>query len=47
MAGMLDFAAAHDVALDVTVMPFSSVSEAIERVRSGEVATALVLESLE
>jgi D-arabinose 1-dehydrogenase-like Zn-dependent alcohol dehydrogenase len=47
MARMLDFAAAHDVALEVTVMPFSSVSEAIERVRSGEVATALVLESLE
>jgi D-arabinose 1-dehydrogenase-like Zn-dependent alcohol dehydrogenase len=47
MAAMLDFAAAHDVALDVTVMPFSSVSEAIERVRSREVATARVLESLD
>jgi alcohol/geraniol dehydrogenase (NADP+) len=47
MAAMLDFAAAHDVALDVTIMPFSSVGEVIERVRSREVATALVLESLD
>jgi D-arabinose 1-dehydrogenase-like Zn-dependent alcohol dehydrogenase len=46
MARMLDFAAAHGVAADVMVMPFSSVNEAIERVRSREVATALVLESL-
>jgi D-arabinose 1-dehydrogenase-like Zn-dependent alcohol dehydrogenase len=47
MARMLEFAAAHGVAVDVTVMPFSSVSQAIERVRSREIATALVLESLD
>ena len=29
------------------VMPFSSVNDAIERVRSGEAATAVVLESLD
>ena len=46
MAAMLKFAATHDVTPDVTVMPFSSLSEAIERVRSREVVTALVLESL-
>jgi alcohol/geraniol dehydrogenase (NADP+) len=45
MTSMLDFAAAHDVTLDVTVMPFASLNEAIERVRSRELATALVLES--
>jgi D-arabinose 1-dehydrogenase-like Zn-dependent alcohol dehydrogenase len=47
MAGMLDFAAAHGVEVDVTVMPFSSLNDAIERVRSREMATALVLESLD
>jgi D-arabinose 1-dehydrogenase-like Zn-dependent alcohol dehydrogenase len=47
MARMLEFAAAHGVAADVTVMPFSSLNEAIERVRSREVATALVLESVD
>jgi alcohol/geraniol dehydrogenase (NADP+) len=47
MARMLEFAAAHGVAADVTVMPFSSATEAMARVRSGEVATALVLESLD
>ena len=46
MTGMLDFVATHHVAPDVTVMPFSSMREAIDRVRSNEVATALVLESL-
>jgi alcohol/geraniol dehydrogenase (NADP+) len=44
MTAMLDFAAAHDVAVDVTIMPFSSLNEAIERIRSREVVTALVLE---
>jgi D-arabinose 1-dehydrogenase-like Zn-dependent alcohol dehydrogenase len=47
MAGMLDFAAAHGIAVDVTVMPFSSLHEAIARVRSREVATGLVLESFD
>jgi D-arabinose 1-dehydrogenase-like Zn-dependent alcohol dehydrogenase len=47
MTRMLDFAAAHGIAVDVTTMPFSSVNEAIERVRSREAATALVLESLD
>jgi D-arabinose 1-dehydrogenase-like Zn-dependent alcohol dehydrogenase len=47
MAAMLGFAAAHGIALDVTVMSFSAMSEAIERIRSRELATALVLESLE
>jgi D-arabinose 1-dehydrogenase-like Zn-dependent alcohol dehydrogenase len=47
MAAMLEFAAANGVAAEVTVLPFSSMNEAIERVRSREVATALVLESLD
>ena len=47
MVGMLDFAAAHGIAADVTIMPFSSLHEAIERVRSREASTALVLESLD
>jgi D-arabinose 1-dehydrogenase-like Zn-dependent alcohol dehydrogenase len=47
-AAMLDFAAAHGVAVDdVTVMPFSSMNDAFERVRSREAATALVLESVD
>lgn len=47
MARMLEFAAAHGVAADVTVMPFSSATEAMARVRSREAPTALVLESLD
>ncbi len=47
MSAMLDFAAAQGVALDVTVMPFSSMNEAIARIRSREWPTALVLESLD
>jgi D-arabinose 1-dehydrogenase-like Zn-dependent alcohol dehydrogenase len=48
MAAMLDFAAAHGVVVDdVTVMPFSSVNDAIERLRSREAVTALVLESVD
>jgi D-arabinose 1-dehydrogenase-like Zn-dependent alcohol dehydrogenase len=47
MTAMLDFAATHGISADITVMPFSSVYEAIERVRSRESATAVVLESLD
>ena len=48
MVAMLDFAAAHGVAVDdVTVMPFSSLNGAIERVRSREAVTAIVLESVD
>ena len=47
MVAMLDFAVAHGVAVDVTVMPFSSLNEAIARVRSGDVTTALVLETVD
>jgi len=47
MVRMLKFAAAHGIAADVTVMPFSSVNEAIERIRSRAVETALVLEGPE
>jgi D-arabinose 1-dehydrogenase-like Zn-dependent alcohol dehydrogenase len=48
MVAMLDFAASHAVAVDdVTVMPFSSLNDAIERVRSREAVTALVLESVD
>jgi len=45
MDGMLDFAAANRIVPDVTVMPFSSVSDVMERVRSDGLASALVLES--
>lgn len=45
MAAMLEFAAAHGITPEVTVMPFSMMNAAIERIRSREVATAIVLES--
>lgn len=47
MGRLLDFAAAHEIAPDVTVIPLSSVKEAIARVRSQKLETALVLESLD
>jgi D-arabinose 1-dehydrogenase-like Zn-dependent alcohol dehydrogenase len=43
---MLAFAAEHGVLSNVEVVPFSDPNEAIGRVRSREMATALVLESL-
>jgi hypothetical protein len=42
---MLGFAAVHEVLPGVEVMPFSDPNQAIGRIRSRELATALVLES--
>jgi D-arabinose 1-dehydrogenase-like Zn-dependent alcohol dehydrogenase len=42
---MLEFSAEHGVQAIVEVMPFSRVNEAIERVRTRDVAMGLVLES--
>ncbi|HYC31006.1 MAG TPA: NAD(P)-dependent alcohol dehydrogenase [Gemmatimonadales bacterium] len=44
-AGMLEFAATHDVLPEVDVMPLTQVKEAIRRIRAREASTALVLES--
>lgn len=43
---MLAFAATHGIAPEVTVMPLSQMNQAIDRVRSRDASTALVLESL-
>ena len=42
---MLDFATTHRIGAVVEVMPFARVNDAIERVRSRDVAMGLVLES--
>jgi D-arabinose 1-dehydrogenase-like Zn-dependent alcohol dehydrogenase len=46
-SSMLQFAAEHDVAAVVDVMPFSRINDAIERVRSRDVPMGLVLENRE
>jgi D-arabinose 1-dehydrogenase-like Zn-dependent alcohol dehydrogenase len=46
-AAMLGFAAEHGIAAIVEVMPFSSINEAIERVRRRDVPMGLVLENRE
>lgn len=43
---MLAFAASRGITTTVDLMPFSQVSRAIERVRTGEFSTAVILESL-
>ncbi len=43
---MLDFAASRGITATVEVMPFSQVGRAIERVRTRELSTAVILESL-
>jgi D-arabinose 1-dehydrogenase-like Zn-dependent alcohol dehydrogenase len=48
MTAMLDFAATYGVAADdVTIVPFSPPNDAIERLRSRDTATAVVLESVD
>jgi D-arabinose 1-dehydrogenase-like Zn-dependent alcohol dehydrogenase len=42
---MLEFAASHGITAAVDIMPFSQVSEAIERVRTRSLSNAVVLES--
>ena len=42
---MLDFAATHGIGAVVDVMPFARVNDAIERIRSRDIAMSLVLES--
>jgi alcohol/geraniol dehydrogenase (NADP+) len=46
-SSMLQFAAEHDIAAIVEIMPFSRINEAIERVRRRDVPMGLVLENRE